>query len=815
MPGPSPPARSGTNSGQAMPSILLTLYRSLTRHPLYAILNIGGLALGIAVFLVLFLFVRFETGYDRVLPGWQNVWMVERTLQFPGNPKVEIPSLPRMLGQMKADYPGTTGARLLQLDAAVQNGNTIVAQTMAQVDPSYFQLFPFPVISGDPAAALTRPDGIVITSAVAQRYFGRSSPIGRTLTVLIDGKPQLYRVGAVLRPLPGNMSYTTDLFTALPPDALEQRGKGFRTFLSFPDAIAAASVTRDLPSFLKRHPDPDFPKGMVDLAQTRLVPLANVHLSADNVLMVVTVLGTVGTIALLLAVVNYLNLATARAGLRAREIALRKVVGATRRDLIAQLLGEALVAVTLAALIGLSLAEISLPFVNATGGTDLTITYWGHNSILPPLALLIMLVSLLAGFHPAFVLSRFQPASVLAAVQTPGGDRAGVRLRQVLVVLQFGIVTALMIGTAVLVAQARHVQTADIGFRRHGLIMVPGYGAWWVDPAQRGALGIAVRALPGVDATTTSGIAPTGGSYSISAMHRSGVTGEPPMILTATIGDRFFETYGVKLLAGRLFAPHRFASDADPVGKGADKREHNVILNRSAILRLGFATPADAIGQVIAEGDRPARVVGVVADMRFATPREPLNAVSYSYRPDGGISPVLVIRTTGDVAAVLARVEQVWHQIAPTVPSGALTVDQKLYESFYRQDDQRSRLFMIGAVLAVVIGCIGLYGLAAFDTARRMKEIGIRKTLGASTAEILRMLIGQFLRPVLIANIIAVPLAYGLARQWLAGFDDRVALSPWLFVAAIMLTAGIAVATIAGQAWRLARSEPARALRYE
>lgn len=218
---------------------------------------------------------------------------------------------------------------------------------------------------------------------------------------------------------------------------------------------------------------------------------------------------------------------------------------------------------------------------------------------------------------------------------------------------------------------------------------------------------------------------------------------------------------------------------------------------------------------MVARDTGAVRIVGVVDDMRFGTPRDPVDALAYSYRPDGGYRSVQVVRTAGDSAPVLARIETLWHRIAPAVPPVAVTVDQKLYESFYRQDVQRSRLFMIGAVLAVAIGCIGLYGLAAFDTARRIREIGIRKALGASTTDVLMLLIGQFLTPVLIAGVIAVPVAYIAMQRWLAGFDDRVALSPWLFVAAILVAGCIAVATIFSQTWRVARSKPARALRHE
>ena len=393
------------------------------------------------------------------------------------------------------------------------------------------------------------------------------------------------------------------------------------------------------------------------------------------------------------------------------------------------------------------------------------------------------------------------------------------RLRKALVVLQFGIVIALMIGTAVLVAQTRHVQNGDIGFARDGLIMASGYGDQALDPAQRAVLAQAIRAIPGIAGITTSGIAPGGGSFSIAKMQRAGATGEPPMIVQGTVGGHFFETYRARLLAGRGFEPARFALDVGNDGKGAPGRIPNMILNRTAVQRLGFDRPADAIDQVVSfdDGDvsGAVRIVGVVADMRLGTPRDPIEAFAYGYRPGGGSRPVLVARTAGAAGPVLARMETVWRRNAPSVPFGAMTVDQKLYESFYRQDVQRSRLFTIGAVLATLIGCLGLYGLAAFETARRVREIGIRKTLGASTREVLRLLVGQFLQPVCLAVLIAWPIAFFAMRRWLAGFDDRVALSPWFFVGASAVALGIATLTVLGHAWRVARAAPARALRYQ
>lgn len=798
-------------------ALVTGLYRSLSRHRLFAALNVGGLALGIAVFLVLYLFVRFETGYDRVLPGWQNIWTVQRTIQFPGNPVMQIPSAPNFLGRLEAAFPQLEGARMVSYgDAAVLTGRSSVTQRLALVDPAYFRLFPYPAVEGDIAGALARPDGIVITRRVAETYFGKASALGRTMIVAIDGKPSSYRIGAVIADLPANTSFVADLFAAIPSDpAADTLGMsyGVRTFLMLPDAAAADRIT----TFMRTQPDPDFnPAGLKSLKEA-IVPLPDIHLSEAENRTVVAVLGMVGVVALLLASVNYVNLATARAGLRAREIALRKVVGATRRALIGQLLGEAAVAVALAALIGLALAEIALPFVNAAGGTDLTVAYWGSGSILPPLLALIAVVTLVAGFHPAFVISRFQPAGVLAAARAPGGGRGSARLRKALVVVQFGVAIALMIGTAVLLAQTRHVQNADLGFGRDGLIMANAYADRALDPAQRAALAMEIRAIPGVAAITTSAIAPGGGSFSIAKMQRAGATGEPPMIVQGTVGERFFETYRARLLAGRLFDPDRFALDVQNDDKSPAGRIANVILNRTATQRLGFDRPADAVGQTVSlddgDGRGGVRVVGVIADMRLGTPREPVEAFAYNFRPGGGGHPILVVRTADAAGPVLARMEQVWRRVAPAVPFGATTVDGKLYESFYRQDVQRSRLFTIGAVLAALIGCLGLYGLAAFDTARRVQEIGIRKVLGASTRDVLRLLLGQFLRPVLLANLMAWPIAWVAMSRWLGGFDDRIALSPLYFLAASLLALLIATATVAGQAWRVVRAAPARALR--
>jgi putative ABC transport system permease protein len=801
-------------------SALLTLYRSLTRHRLYAVLNIGGLALGLAVFLVLFLYVRYEHDYDRMLPGAEHIWTVNSAYAIPGFPSVNISTSAGMLGQLESDFHGIKGARRHAIDdATVKNGDSLTTERVAEVDPAYFDFFPFPAIAGDPGAALARPDGAVITADVAANLLGNGPSLGKTITLVFDGKAHLYRIGAVLRTPPENMTFSSHIFVPMPPAAASGGDSTYTTlFLRFRDAAAAAALQRQLPGFVDRHPPEGFSsdsKKASSFLTYKLIPLGAVHLIEPRDKAVVATLGVVGLLVLLIAIVNYVNLATARAGLRAREVALRKVLGGTRRALVAQFLVEAIAAVALAALIALAIAELTLPFVNSIGGISLTIDYLGKRSVLIPLALLIVVVGGIAGFYPALVLSRFRPAAVLASARSPGGGKAGARLRQALVIIQFAIAIAFTIGTGVLVAQTMHVRNADLGFRRDGLIAISSFPADTLDAAQRSDLLRAFAATPGVSSIGLSRMTPGDGSIDLLSYENNDHKVTVHRIKT---GPGFFRTFGAHLLAGRLFDA-RYAGD-DAAGMSDDalaNHPRNIVINATAAKALGFASPADAIGKVapFTEKTHPL-IVGVIGDMRFGSPREPIQPTIYQYNSRDTDGMIATVRTAPqDVSAVTAHLAAAWRRIVPEVAFQSVTIDQQLYAQFYKDDAQRGRLFMIGAVLAVIIGCIGLYGLASFDTARRVKEIGIRKTLGASTRDIMRLLIGQFMRPVILANLIAWPLAFVAMRKWLSGFDDRVALSPLFFIAASLIAIGIAAATVFGQAWRVARAEPARALRYE
>ncbi|WP_232473753.1 FtsX-like permease family protein [Sphingomonas sp. MA1305] len=802
-----------------MPSILTSLYRSLARHRLYAVLNIGGLALGIAVFLVLFLFVRFETGYGRWVPGSDRLWMVHSKVAFRDFPTGfdNDSTAHSFLSLLRGERPDIRGTRFTAESVSLRNGRGAVAERMMRVDPAFFRLLPYPAVAGDPVQAMMMPGKAAITETVARTNFGGSvNAVGRTLTVTSGGKPVDVVVAAVLRDLPPDTDFKADIFIPIAPVDPTKDNWGFgdaTVLLQLPDAAAAQRLEADLPAFIRRHPLRETMEGMK--ATLTLVPMSAVHLRETSAQTVVATLGVIGIVTLLIALVNYVNLATARAGLRAREVAMRKVLGATRRMLVAQFLGESIAATALAGIIGLALAELALPLINAAGGTSLAIRYGGAESILLPLASTVIGAGVLAGLYPALLLSRFRAAAVLASARAPGGGRAGTRLRQALVVLQFTIAAALGTGTAILIAQTHHVRSADLGFDQRGLLLIPSLGDTALDPGRRLRLLEAIGHLPGVTTVSHSSFTPAGGVFMMRTVKTGTGAGENLSMNFTQVGDGFLRLIGARLIAGRDF-DSRFATDDSSHNMHAGAINFsNVILNAAAVRKLGLGAPEKAAGKMIAKNDRHSQIVGVIDDLRFNGPRNGEDAMMYIWRHEPPDSATGFVRYTGATAATLSNIEGVWRRLAPTVPFDAKTVEQARYDEFLRADAQRMRLFTMGAVLAVIIACIGLYGLASFDTARRVKEIGIRKTLGASTAEVLRLLIGQFLRPVLLGTVLAAPIAFYAMRQWLAAFADRIALSPAFFVLAGVAAVAIAAATVAGQAWRVARAEPARALRYE
>jgi len=795
---------------------LLSLYRSLVRHKLYAALNIGGLAVGIAVFLVLSLYVRFETGYEKWLPGHDKLYLTQEYWDMPGSPAdgYSVSTMGGLIDQLREDFPDTVGTRFQETDANVVKGQNATSEPFAYADSDLFKILRLPMIFGDAARALQAPDNVLINETIAKRYFPGSNPIGQTMILTVLGKTANYRVAGIFRDLPPNTELRFSMLAKTPyphPDKMWFHWGSSRawTILRFETSQAAKSREAELRGFVDRRAAKDQGTSVRNLS-LKITPIADIHLqSTPGRKMTAATLGIVGVLTLLIAIVNYVNLATARVGLRAREVAMRKVLGASRGVLVRQFLGEALLVALLAALGGLILAELGLPMINAAGGLNLSLDY---AVVLPGLALLAMIVGGLAGLYPALLLSRFPAAAVLASSRSPGGGRAGARVREMLVVFQFALAIAFMIGTIVLVSQTRHVRKTDVGFRRDGLVIVSSTSDGAVTEPQLTAFMARAAALPGVRSVTTSDSSPGSSSLNSDSYAVAGKPEPGPSLQAIITSPNFYPTFGIKLIAGRLPDDSHRADDARNADDAARKIP-NVVINRKGAEALGFDSPEAAIGKTVGRSN-PRTIIGVVENARFFSPRDPVNPTMYYYHSRFSTIPRTTLRVEGDPRETIAALRGIWRQIAPQVPFEAQTANQNM-EEYYKADDRATRLFGIGAGLAVLIGCVGLWGLASFNTQRRVKEIGIRKTLGASATDIVKLLVGQFLRPVLIANLVAWPLAYVAMRTWLAGFDDRVSLSPLSFVAATALALTIAVLTVLGQSLKASRAAPAWALRHD
>jgi len=814
---------------------LRTLYRSLSRHKLYTAINVGGLAVGIAVFLLLMLNVRFETGFDRWMPHVDEVYRLNADLQFPGRPRAFTGVVQGIApGLLKADYPQIAAVtRVMGRNALIRIDGRTLEQDTARVDPDFFKVFELPLVAGDRATAFTDPASVVLDESLAKKLFPGVPALGRPVTFSIDGIERTYRVTAVIRDLPDDSSLDLSMMVPLNRADLkpEQAVQAFEDWGSFntnayariANPEAAASINADLRNFAKRRiPKNALPEPLDEVIRYSLLPLTAVHFadardpnaerSASST--DVTVLGLVGLMTLIIAAMNYVNLATARAGLRAREVAVRKALGATRRILTLQFLIEAVILTGAAAVLGLALTELILPVVNAYGGTSLKLHYLGSNGVLLIVAVTAVIVGLGAGAWPALALSSFAPAGVLASARSPGGGRAGSRLRAVLVVVQFTVALVFSICTCVMLAQSHHLKTADLGFNRDGLLILERFRSAELE-GRRAELLDRYRRIPGVVSAAVSSRSPATGSVSSSNASRPGHVGEEPSIVIEVVGPDYFKTYGVTLAAGRPFdAANRLDDVAALPGENGDETDANlnIMLSESALPVLGFANAQAAIGQTVRLGGSPMTVVGVVRDVRFRSPRDQIPPVLYRYRSDDIRGGVLAVRFRGDPAQIRSKLEGPWRTAAPTVPFEAKTVAQML-EPYYKPDEQRSRLFALGAGVAILIGVLGLYGMAAFVTARRTREIGIRKTLGASTGQVLTLLVGEFLRPVAVAAAIACPIAFLLMSRWLERFDDRTSLSAISFVGPVVAAILIATLTVLGHALITARSEPAKALR--
>jgi len=816
---------------------LLVAMRILMRNRVYAAINIGGLALALAGCVLILGYVRYEQSYDGWIADSGRVFQLQTVIHPPGQPDVRTQASPFPVGErLPAGFPQVEAITSLAAGKTVteRDGQPVFIDATT-VDGNFFKVFDLPFAYGSAATALPDTNSIVLTEQEAIREFGTADVLGRLFSLGAAPTKRDYKISGVLRDLPRNTSLRIGIMyrgdtNNMPP---EQRGWGNFDQLHYvklrPGAEAAA-INASLSGWQKRVVAPQVIDGklvaMAGVFDLKLMPITGVHLGAAQEAALTPAgdpraLATFGVVALLtlgMAVLNFVNLTTARGVQRSREVVLRKVLGARRRELIAQFMTENLLIAAAAMLIALAIAELAMPWVARAMRADIQLTYVGEHGILLPALALFAITGLAGGVYPALYLSRVKPAPVLNGNRGSAETAGSGRLRLALVVVQFAIAIGLIASTAVIWSQTRFVERVDPGYRRDGLIQIA--NAWrYTQGSEYDAARRAMLAIPGVAQAGRTGFAPGDSTQKIVRLVRTPGALQYASLNYLGVDADFLATMKVKLLAGRLLGDRLAADrigDETPVQLMA--RGVNVVINRSAAAKLGYRTPNAAIGQVVAtavDGSSmvPSTIVGVIEDTRFGTARDAVEPILYAYDP-GHTSEVVVRYTAARPGDVMTALNKIWRRFEPQIPFEARFTDDVVRE-LYAAERTRTVLFAAFSALAILIAGLGLYSLAAFATERRTKEIGIRKVLGARTGDIVRLLVAQFSRPVLVANLIAWPVAWWVMRDWLNGFDARVALTPTPFVVAGALAFVVAVATVAGQAIRVARSNPIHALRYE
>ena len=826
-------------------------FRALTKNRTYAFINIFGLALGLAACLLLLVYVRYETSYDSWLPNSDRVYQVQATWHEVGQPVSANQTSPfPVRDTLPGGFPQIEKITVAYPFPAVvaREGGAIYMDSLA-VDPEFLDIFQLEFVRGSARTALPNVSSVVLTETEAMRQFGSVDVIGRTITAGTGENRQDFRVTGVLRDLPRNTHlefgalyrYDHAATAQVPPEYRSWGSMGQFHYVRLRPGADAAAINAALPAWERRVIPSELVDGRrssrADIMDLKLVAVADVHLGEaqlgamrpGNDRRTVATFSIVAVLILVMACINFVNLSTARAGQRAREVALRKVVGASRRQLVVQFLSESLLVAGLAMLVALAVVELGLPWLSAWLDADLRIDYLGAGGFLPWVLLLVLAVGAIGGLYPAFILSRFQPSHVLKANKASTETTGSGRLRSFLVVAQFAISIGLIASTWVIYSQTEYVQTVDPGYEREGLIQMR--GAWrFTQQGNYEAAKRAFAAVPGVTnvARTNLGVAAT--NKTILAVAAPGAP-EDLNVGFYRVDPDFFPTMGMRLLAGRLLGD-RFANDLmlrPPPAEGAApapplqgptlaQRGLNIVVNRRAAAMLGYRDPAAAIGRQVRVGVDggdmvPCTIVGVVEDTRIRTARDEIEPLIFSYDPT--MTTLLVMRyRSADPAAVMAGLNSVWRQFQPEAPFEADFAEDLIAE-LYERERARGMVFAGFSVLAVIISCLGLFGLAAFTAERRTKEIGIRKVLGATIRHIVQLLAWQFSKPVVIANLIAWPVAWWAMRDWLNTFDTRIDLGITPFVFAGLLALVIALGTIAGHAFKVARANPIHALRYE
>ncbi len=825
----------------------VTAINNLVKNKLYSAINICGLAIGLASCILIVLYVQDETSYDKHWQNAERIYRVNKTIEFTAG-TLDRGSFTSILAQPAlSQYFAeeiSNSIQIFQFSGVVfQRDTQTFAENHAFVDGQFLNIFPLEVVDGDLEAALQDPSSIALSQESASKMFGSENPIGEVLAVDVFGRAIELRVAAIYRQPVENSILDLPSISKIRETTRGVLGawqsQSVKTYIQLGPEVDFEQFSALLPDFIDQNIDISAMMAGSEVKPSDRISydlqnISDIHLNsafddsrAGGSSTAVLTFAAIAVLVLLIGSINFTILTTVKATQRAREVAMRKVVGARRRQLIVQFLGESFIIVLLSMLLALVAVELVLPVFESFVNKSLDVSYSNPETYLS-LLLLLLIVSFIGGLYPAFVLSRFRPASTLKANRSTDTKGAMV-LRNALVIFQFTVSIALIIATSVVYIQINYSNSRDPGFNKEGLIGLS--SMFSLDAGQKSALKQELLALPAVSQASFSVFGPMQGGYNIIAYTRKGLGAEPSPIMLPTfhIDSDFFDTYEIPLLAGRYYEQERdqsltYIQQQQTVDTyDQDIIDVNTVLNSSAARLLGFNSAQEAIGKDLGssvEVNSPRgdvvnlTIVGVVADVQFSGLRTLPRPEIYTLSPSQ--TNYLTLRFQGNRQTLLAQIQSVWENVVGDTTADTVFINQAMQQQF-SQERTEALILVNFSLLAISIACLGLFGSASFTVERRTKEIGLRKVMGAKVKDIVRLHVWQFSKPILMANLFAWPIAVWAMLNWLQQFPYQI--DSWLLgplcIAAGFIALAISWLTVAINTTRVARGSPIQALRYE
>ena len=799
----TPSLKANLTGGKMFLNYLKIALRNFRKQKIYSSINLIGLAVGITCSFLILLYVIDETSYDKF---YKNSGRIYEVVQ---GEELESEITPSIISPLfKKGFPE------IEESARIYNytlfGPVIISyqENKFQENSFYFadstltEIFSFNFIYGEPFTSLNRPNTVVITEKISQKYFGNENPLGKTIKM---NNEQDFEITGVIKNLPSNSHLHFDFMASLHTrkgwsQLTDEKWEGanFNTYVLLQNENLKTSLEEKIPALIKREIGDELEKNGRTF-RLGLMPLTDIHLIQHGNITYVYLFSGIAVLILLIACINYMNLATARAINRAREVGMRKVLGAFRKQLIGQFYGESFFLAFLSVIIAAALIKTTLPIFNGISNKELVINFLSEPTYLVLLLIIGIIVGFISGSYPALLLSSFIPSKVLKG--TFKTSASGIIFRKGLVVFQFLVSVFLIVATTVIYTQLKFMQNKNLGFTREQILILPIGDKDLLEKYEtlKGEL------LKNTNIKTAAAIS----SYPGYMLGGYSITGEglPDNVFYETKGiaadKEILQTLDVELIAGSSFP----ATAATPAGD-----DYHFIINEKIVKNIGWKNE-EAVGKSINMNGRKGTVSGVMKDFNFESLHKEIGPLTFFYQPQN-FEYLLVKLNTYEIANTLSFIKNIWNELAPHRPFEYLFLDQE-YEQLYKTEERAGKIFSSFSTLAILIACLGLLGLASFAAEQKKKEIGIRKVLGASASSIVVLLSKEFTKLVLAATVIAIPLSFFAMDKWLQNFAFKISIGYEIILFAIISTLLIALITISFQTIKISLLNPAKVLKDE